>query len=48
LTCSSPEPSTTSATSYTEAVDWLIAAPPTDEEIKQRLTEIAVQEIEGL
>ena len=33
---------------YTEAVDWLIANPPTDEEIKQRLTEIAVQEIDGL
>ena len=33
---------------YNEAVDWLIADPPTDEEIKQRLTEIAVQEIEGL
>ena len=33
---------------YTEAVDWLIANPPTDEEIKQRLTEIAVEEIEGL
>ena len=31
-----------------EAVDWLIANPPTDEEIKQRLTEIAVQEIDGL
>jgi len=33
---------------YTEAIDWLIVDPPTDEEIKQRLTEIAVQEIEGL
>ena len=33
---------------YTEAVDWLMANPPTDEEIKQRLTEIAVQDIEGL
>ena len=33
---------------YTETVDWLIADPPSDEEIKQRLTEIAVQEIEGL
>ena len=28
---------------YTEAVDWLIANPPTDDEIKQALTEIAVQ-----
>jgi len=28
---------------YTEAVDWLIPTPPTDDEIKQSLTEIAVQ-----
>ena len=28
---------------YTEAVDWLIPNPPTDDEIKQALTEIAVQ-----
>ena len=32
---------------YTEAVDWLVANPPTDEEIKQRLTEIAVQGVEA-
>ena len=30
---------------YTEAVDWLIANPPTDEEIKQELTEIATQQL---
>ena len=28
---------------YTEAVDWLIPNPPTDDEIKQTLTDIAVQ-----
>ena len=28
---------------YTEAVDYLIPNPPTDEEIKQLLTEIAMQ-----
>lgn len=28
---------------YTEAVDWLIPNPPSDDEIKQALTEIAVQ-----
>lgn len=28
---------------YTEAVDWLIPNPPSDNEIKQALTEIAVQ-----
>ena len=28
---------------YTEAVDYLISNPPTDEEIKHRLTEISVQ-----
>jgi len=28
---------------YTEAVDWLIPNPPTDGEIKQALTEIAIQ-----
>ena len=28
---------------YTEAVDWLIPKPPTDYEIKQTLTEIAVR-----
>ena len=31
---------------YTEAVDWLIPNPPTDDEIKQTLTEIAVQGLE--
>ena len=31
---------------YTEAVDWLIPNPPTDDEIKQALTEIAVQGLE--
>ena len=31
---------------YTEAVDWLIPNPPTDDEIKQALTEIAVQGVE--
>lgn len=31
---------------YTEAVDWLIPTPPTDDEIKQTLTEIAVQGVE--
>ena len=31
---------------YTEAVDWLIPNPPTDDEIKQSLTEIAVQGVE--
>lgn len=30
---------------YTEAVDYLIPNPPTDEEIKQTLTEIAVREV---
>ena len=33
---------------YTEAVDWLIPNPPTDDEIKQTLTEIAVQGLEEL
>ena len=28
---------------YTEAVDWLIPNPPTDDEIKQALTKIATQ-----
>ena len=32
---------------YTEAVDWLIPNPPTDDNIKQTLTEIAVQGVEG-
>jgi hypothetical protein len=31
---------------YTEAVDWLIANPPTDDVIRQALTEIAVQGLE--
>ncbi|MBO4851145.1 MAG: nucleotidyl transferase AbiEii/AbiGii toxin family protein [Prevotella sp.] len=31
---------------YTETVDWLIPNPPTDDEIKQTLTEIAVQGLE--
>ena len=31
---------------YTEAADWLIPNPPTDDEIKQALTEIAVQGLE--
>lgn len=31
---------------YTEAVDWLIPNPPTDDEIKLALTEIAVQGVE--
>jgi len=31
---------------YTEAVDWLIPTPPTDDVIKQALTEIAVQGVE--
>ena len=31
---------------YTEVVDWLIPNPPSDEEIKQRLTEIAVHGVE--
>ena len=31
---------------YTEAVDWLIVNPPTDDEIRQALTEIAVQGLE--
>lgn len=31
---------------YTEAVDWLIPNPPTDDEIKQTLTEIAIQGLE--
>ena len=31
---------------YTEAVDWLIPNPPADDEIKQSLTEIAVQGLE--
>ena len=31
---------------YTEAVDWLIPNPPTDNEIKQALTEIAVQGVD--
>jgi len=33
---------------YTEAVDWLIHNPPSDNDIKQALTEIAVQGVEGL
>lgn len=33
---------------YTEAVDWLISNPPTDVEIKQALTEFAVQGVESL
>lgn len=33
---------------YTEAVDWLIPNPPTDIEIKQALTEIAVHGVEDL
>ena len=32
---------------YTEAVDWLIPHPPTDDDIKQALTEIAVQGVEA-
>ena len=28
---------------YTEAVDWLIPNPPTDEEIKSVLTDLATQ-----
>lgn len=31
---------------YTEAVDWLIPNPPTDDEIKMALTKIAVQGVE--
>lgn len=31
---------------YTEAVDWIIPNPPTDNEIKQALTEIALQGLE--
>ena len=31
---------------YTEAVDWLIPNPPTDDDIKQALTEIALQGLE--
>lgn len=30
---------------YTETVDWLIANPPTDEEIKQELINIATQQL---
>lgn len=33
---------------YTEAVDWLISDPPSDDVIKQTLTEIAVQGVEEL
>lgn len=33
---------------YTEAVDWLIPNPPKDDEIKQALTEIAIQGVETL
>ena len=33
---------------FTEAVDWLIPNPPKDDEIKQVLTEIAVQGVEKL
>ena len=33
---------------YTEAIDWLIFNPPTDNEIKQTLTEIAVQGVENM
>ena len=32
---------------YTEAIDWLVPNPPTDDEIKQVLTEIAIQGVEG-
>lgn len=31
---------------YTEAVDWLVSNPPTDDEIKQALTKIAIQGLE--
>ena len=31
---------------YTEAVDWLIPDPPTDDEITQALTDIAIQGVE--
>ena len=31
---------------YTEAVDWLIPTPPSDDEIKQTLTEIAIRGVE--
>lgn len=31
---------------YTESVDWLIANPPTNDEIKRQLTEIAVHGVE--
>ena len=33
---------------YTEAVDWLIPNPPTDDEIRKALTEIAVQGLEDV
>lgn len=31
---------------YTESVDWLIVNPPTNDEIKRQLTEIAVHGVE--
>lgn len=30
---------------YTEAVDWIIPNPPTDEEIRQTLIEVATQQL---
>ena len=33
---------------YTEAVDWLIPNPPTDDEIRKALTDIAVQGLEDV
>jgi hypothetical protein len=30
---------------YTEAVDWLITNPPTDEDIRQTLTVMATQQV---